>query len=437
MRRWWNAFKRAARVVALAVALTISVPPPANALVVSAPIVEAINSIMHIWNVMQDFLNQHAASWTAAIDVATAWIHEQINFLNLETEAINNRADQEAKQAMEIAEKHSIPKEHDFCARARAAKIAQESSELRSAARRAYATLGFRSNDLAAVASDIKARMELGLVPCNQDQPEASVHIALKCDQNRPPWGDAFERADMSSEAIFGYDQFPMPPNYKLPAAGNPIRLPEVRYVKEKHMPFVAALSFCQRISERFPAPPQNLEGKATMSDLAVDSHEDAQAAASVAYTTCMSLLEERIMYGDDLEGDKYKLMHDLQAKACDEDVRLGFLDGDPDDPEAGREVFVFADGSQGTCKKDGRSEVKFFKDYAFRLKSRSFESKYLSTFSAELAQAKEDEALRDSRFLYRDYIKGERELLSNALAQAAMVKMPKSTSDIGSMTKK
>jgi hypothetical protein len=178
-------------------------------------------------------------------------------------------------------------------------------------------------------------------------------------------------------------------------------------------MPFVAALSYCQHISAGLPPAPQVAKGNTTpINAIAAGPYERAEETANQAYSTCMNMLTERLQYGSGLSG-AYQTLHQEQADSCTADVKAGYLDEDP------QFTFAGANPRSGSCQSEGRSALQARRDYDFRGTQQNF-------FGVVLAGADKNtvisETLRARKDMdeFSDYVKKERETLSNSVAAAA-----------------
>jgi hypothetical protein len=133
------------------------------------------------------------------------------------------------------------------------------------------------------------------------------------------------------------------------------------------------------------------------------------QAAASMAYDTCMSLLVERMQYGQNV-APAYKDAFTLQKTGCMADAAIGYIDGDPQ--------YIFADGSTGTCSTDGRSDLQAMHDRAFRNSSASYHAVFTVGLDRQ-SIGRENASLPAEQRAFNDHLLEERKLLSNAMEEA------------------
>ncbi len=382
-------------------------PPHAQAYdVVSDPVVEAQTTAMHAWDQIHDVLKELQTSWSTAITQAGTYLQTMIAEMNTDTASANNRTNVDVATAQNIAVQHDMPKTYSACRIAQSAAASSELSKINASIAQALSNGGAsRPTDSSAHAKDIKAGLESGLAPCVGDkQTEASINKALGCTSK---WSGRWERADLSPAALFGALQFPVPPNFSLPTNGVYQQIPIP--TQEKYMPFVAALRFCQRITSRLPPAPQASNGKLPQDVLLIDAYADMQAAASAAYDTCMTLLSERMQYGQYVN-QAYKDAYVLQKVGCTADAAIGYIDGD--------QKYTFADGTTGTCATDGRSELQAMHDKAFRNASLSYHAVFTVGLDRQ-SIGRENASLPQEQRAFNDHIFEERKLLIAAIEQA------------------
>jgi hypothetical protein len=380
---------------------------PANAYdIVSDPIVEAQTTAMHAWQQIQDALKELQTSWAVAITEAGTYLQTKIAVMNTDTASANARTNVDVATAQEIAVQNDMPTAYSPCRIAQSAAASSELLKINAAVAQALSNGGAsRPTDPSAHAKDIRAGLESGLAPCIGDkQTESSIGKALGCTAR---WGGRWERADLTPAAIFSYLQFPVPPNFSLPTNGVYQQVPIP--TQEKYMPFVAALRFCQRITSRIPPAPQAVNGKLPQDVLMIDAYGDMQAASGMAYDTCMSLLSERMQYGQNVS-PAYRDAFILQKAGCVADAAIGYIDGDP--------KYTFVDGTTGTCSTDGRSELQAMHDKAFRNATLSYHAVFTVGLDRQ-SIGRENASLPIEQRAFNEHIMEERKLLSAAIEQA------------------
>ena len=347
--------------------------------------------------------SQLQQGWASAVHALADLLKFKSDIILWDTANANNKNNLESAHAMQTAARRAVPTTYSACSVSQATAANAALETMGGAVAQALSNGGGRRpNDPATVAADINADIQDGLAPCTAGQSETSAHQALGCTQK---WGGRWERASYLMSALINSFNLPVPPNFIPNKNGVYQQIPIV--TSEKYMPFVAAFRLCQRLSPPAPPAPQAIAGRPTASTLDVGFYGDTQSIASLAYDTCMQLLEERMQYGSNTPA-AYKDAHTLQALACTADAKNGFTDGDPQ--------YTFADGSTGTCQSDGRSRLQRIFDKTHARSANNYSA--IHTSGDDWSDVRRDDSERDTAedFSFPKLIRDERAELISAI---------------------
>jgi hypothetical protein len=400
-----------------------------------------IDQVEWAWTQVQDQIKEGQTAWAATINGIGQSLQARIATMTADVANTNNRTNVQAATGEAIAVKYGKPTSYNACAFAQAAAAGAETNKTNHAIAQAVANGGAnRPATPAAVAADIKATEASGLGHCAPQgnvgvhqgaaastDTESSVDRALGCVDPFPGW----EGADETPSAIFDYYQFPIAIGFKPPTNGVYQTIPAPQQALD--MPFIAALSFCNRINTRLPPAPQAITGHVTVDALAIDAYRDMKAKASAAYSTCIYDVFERTQYTNNAQMDpRFVAGNTTQEAQCAADVTKGLLDGDP------QYQYYDSNGNKagsGSCSSLGRSELQARFDLAWRDLAKSYQGIYLLGLTPDAQHADLTSAGLEKTILAND-IAGERAALTSAIEAASTAQQVYSSALSQSVTK-
>jgi hypothetical protein len=356
------------------------------------------------------FIQLATQAWQAAVDSIGKAAQSQINGFIANNNNANARMNAVAANAMAVGQKYQLPSDYSACNTVKGEAAADEIRTETRVVARALAMGGSQQHaDPSSIAADIAAARATGLAPCTPSQSGAdtrlSAYQALKCTQK---YGGAWEGADTTMQALFTYEQFPVPTDFVKPIPGVP--QPIKPATSEKYMPFLAAYSYCRKIGARVPPAPQMKNGL-TLEGQSMAAYDTMVATATAAYAVCMDMLSERMQYGQGMGDIAYQQNHTSQVTKCQTDAIKGVIDGDPQ--------YIFAgNGNTGTCSSDGRSKLQGEYDMAHRDSAKGYYGIYTKGLTPDALSADLASVARE-KIMFEERIDRERDTLMRAIDTA------------------